>query len=147
MGPQFIIRKISRKLYKTRKHSSRMCAVRSSSRTWEGCLPGEGVSAQRVSAIGVCPGGVIAWGCPPGQAAVCLDGRSGQGVSTYGDVCPEDGGVYPRGVSGTGAVSAREGVACLSNQQSTSGWYASYWNAFLLQYQCIRLHEKLKKPS
>ena len=123
-GPQFIVWKISRKLYKTRMHSSRMCTVRSSSRPMEGgCLPGVCLTGG-----GVCPGGVFAWGCLPGQGVVCLDGRSGQGLCAWMEgpargcllrgwgVCP--GGVCPGWCLPRVGVSVQEvclpGGVCLA---------------------------------
>ena len=65
---------------------------------------------------GLLPGGVCSWGVPaPGVGGVCYRGVSTPGGSALG------GGPCSGGVPGG---DPPDGYCC--------GWYASYWNAFLL---------------
>ena len=98
--------------------------------TWPGVLS-RGVSIWEVSAFGVSvPGGL----CPGGE------------VSVQGDLCPGgslsggslsrrrslSGGSLSRGVSVKETPRQRHPLICVS------GWYTSYWNAFLY-YSCTYL--------
>ena len=95
-GPQFIIWINSRKFYKTRKHCSRMCAVRSSSRPGEGCLSG-----------GVCPGGVCLGGVCLATGLCAWMGGPARGC------LPRGWGCLLRGVSATGCGVCPGGGVCL----------------------------------
>ena len=60
-------------------------------------------------------------------------GSPSQGVSVFGGLCP--GGLCPGGVSVQGGlclgVSVLGGLCHGDPRTVMSGWYASYWNAFL----------------
>ena len=83
---------------------------------------------------GLCLGGslykgVSVWGISV-QGGLCPGGSLSRGGSVQGGLCP--GGALSRGVSVQG-VSLSRGVSVRETPRTvTSGWYASYWNAFLL---------------
>ena len=83
---------------------------------------------------GVCPG----WGALCPMDGLC-SGGSLSGGSLLEDLCPGGlcpgglcpGGSLSRGVSVLG-VSVLGGLCHGDPRMVTSGWYASYWNAFVL---------------
>ena len=75
----------------------------------------------------VCEGNVF--------TGVCLS-TGGVLVSVQEDLC--SGGLCPERVSIQGVVSVRETSSCTVK----SGWYASYWHAFLLESKYSHLVTK-----
>ena len=76
-------------------------------------LLGRGVSVQGVCAGGLCP------------RNLCLGD-----VSVQAGVCP--GGLGPGGLYPGGSLSRGVSVGRPLPRNQKCGWYASYWNAFLL---------------
>ena len=93
----------------------------------------EKVSVQR----GFCPGGVSVQGLSVQgvsvQWSLCLGGSLSQGGLCPGPLCP--GGLCPVESLSGGSLS-REGVSTVM-----WGWYASYWNAFLLNLNSLHSGE------
>ena len=96
------------------------------------------VSVQGVSVWGLCPGGSLSGG------SLSMGEVSVQGVSVWG-LCSEDlclgvsvqgeglcpGGLFPGGSMSRGFLLGRPPWT-ETPHTVTSGWYESYWNAFLL---------------
>ena len=65
----------------------------------------------------------------PGGGHAWQGGMHDRGVMHGGGACME-GGMHDRGDAWQGGVRGK-----YYEIRSMSGWYASYWNAFLLNYQ------------
>ena len=110
----------------------------------------------------LCPG-VSVWGgpCPgglcPGRSLsrwVSVQGSLSRGVSVQGSLCPRGSlsrGLCPWGVSVLGGLCLGGlcpwGGLCHGDHHHTitSGWYASYWNAFLFYSYFLKNNWKKKE--
>ena len=84
---------------------------------WQGtCVAGDACVVGGMHGRGACMAGRHAW----------QGGMHGRGVCMTGGMCGR--GVHARGHVWQGGVHGRRDSHC-------SGWYASYWNAFLLLFK------------
>ena len=93
---------------------------------WEACMEGGGVWQRACVVLGVCMVG----GMHGGEA--CMEGMDRH--AWWG--CAWQGGIHG-GVGGICGMHAPQQILRDTVMWSMRGWYASYWNAFLLSYVFI----------